>query len=107
MFRGRKIEHQIRFDQRFGRFVVEDKLLVDVSVDVLVVKLGVEIGVDGERLLGLEDVAEGNIFVLLLLALLGKVFWTKNFGGRVGCMIRAQKDVVLLRYQDSASLSAN
>ena len=66
-----------------------------MSVDVLVVELGVEFGVDSRRLLRLEDVAERDVCVLLFLALLGKTVGTDDFGGRVRFVVGTKEYVML------------
>lgn len=73
LLQGGQVEHEIGLDEHLVGLVVEDNLLVGVAVDVLVVKVGVELVADLDAaLVGLgEDDGEGVVADLGVLVLLG------------------------------------
>lgn len=83
---SREVEHQIGFNKRLGRLVVEDQLFVGMGRQVRILELGVEVGIHScaVPVLGGEDDAEGHVFILLLGTLLKQAFWAEHFGLGVG-----------------------
>lgn len=89
------VEDQIGLNKGPGGLVIEDDFLVWMRVDIFVLELSVELGVDGDGLLGFEDVADGDVFILLFGALLCKPFGADDFGAGIGLVPRTKEDVVL------------
>lgn len=96
LFIGGVIEYHICLDEGAGWLVVENELLVGMGRDIFIIKLRVELWVDGYLLVRSKNDAEGNIFVLLLGSLFGKPFWANNFGLRISSMPWSKVDVMLL-----------
>lgn len=92
----RQIEDEVGLDERLVLLEVEDKLLVRMRVDELVIEFGVKLLVYSLRWLGCgEDDTEGHILGALLRPLFRKTLGAQDL--RVGvCVVPlSQKDVML------------
>lgn len=98
LLRRRVVEHEVSLDEGAGGLVVEDDFLVGVRGDVLPLEFAVEVRVDGAHGVGFaEDVCEGDVLVVLGLALLGEAFGAEDLRVGVGGVPGTEEDVVLER----------
>ncbi len=93
-----EVEEQVRFDKRAIRTVVENNLLIRMTVHILIVEVGVEFRVDFEIVFIVfgNDVLEarpGGFFAPLTL--FREAFGAEQFGGGEGRRPLREKDVVL------------
>lgn len=101
LLNGRQVEHEIGLDENLVRPVVEDEFLVGVAVDVLVVKVCVELVADPDAALAVPFEDDGELVIVdfrivqLLGALLEKALGRDEF--RAGILLGPfrDEDVVL------------
>lgn len=98
---GGQVEHEIGLDQDLVRPVIEDELLVGMAVDILVVKVGVELWADLDVALPLllEDDGEWVVVDVGITRLLGTLFrealGADELGTRIPLGPFRHEDVVL------------
>jgi hypothetical protein len=102
---SRQVEHEISHYETARRTVVEDEFLVDVRGDVFPVEFSVELWRDRlDGLGGAEEVGEGDLFVVLLCALLRKDIGAHDLRVGVFFVPGTEENVVLSRMLDTVPM---
>lgn len=93
---GGVVEEEIGLDEGTRGLVVEDDFLVLMRGHIFDIEFGVKLGGDGWIWLAcVEEVCEGDFFVVLAVTLGGEAFWGEDGGVGEGCVPGAQEDVML------------